>query len=129
DEELFRVIDRYLMFYVRTADRLQRTALWQEAFEGGLEGLKEIVLDDVLGIGAELDAHMARHIATYEDEWAAVLRDPVRLRQFASFVNAPDTPDPSLAYVPERGQRRPATEAERDAAPVLIASDRLEVRS
>lgn len=78
---------------------------------------------------AELDAHMARHIATYEDEWAAVLRDPVRLRQFASFVNASDTPDPSRAYVPERGQRRPATEAERDAAPVLIASDRLEVRS
>ncbi len=129
DDELFRVIDRYLMFYVRTADRLQRTAPWQEAFEGGLERLKEIVLDDVLGIGAELDAHMERHIATYEDEWAAVLRDPVRLRQFASFVNAPDTPDPSLAYVPERGQRRPATEAERDAGPVLIASDRLEVRS
>ncbi len=129
DDELFRVIDRYLMFYVRTADRLQRTAPWQESFEGGLERLKEIVLDDALGIGAELDAHMERHIATYEDEWAAVLRDPVRLRQFASFVNAPDTPDPTLAYVPERGQRRPATQAEREAGPVLIASDRLEVRS
>ena len=129
DDELFRVIDRYLMFYVRTADRLQRTAPWQESFEGGLERLKEIVLDDALGIGPELDAHMERHIATYEDEWAAVLRDPVRLRQFASFVNAPDTPDPTLAYVPERGQRRPATQAEREAGPVLIASDRLEVRS
>lgn len=129
DEQLFHVIDRYLMFYVRTADRLQRTAPWQESFEGGLERLKEIVLDDALGIGAELDAHMERHIATYEDEWATVLHDPVRLRQFASFVNAPDTPDPSLAYVPERGQRRPATERERAGGPVVIASDRLEVRS
>ncbi|WNM28323.1 nitrite reductase large subunit NirB [Demequina capsici] len=129
DDGLLRVIDRYLMLYIRTADRLQRTAPWQEDFEGGLDRLKEIILDDALGICAELDAHMARHIDSYEDEWAAVLRDPERLRQFASFVNAPETPDPSLAYVETRGQRRPATTEERSSGPVLIASTTLEVRS
>ena len=129
DEDLFKVIDRYLMFYVRTADRLQRTAPWQEDFEGGLDRLKEIILDDALGICAELDAHMLRHINTYEDEWAAVLGDPERLKQFASFLNAPETPDPTLAYVETRGQRRPATREERAHGPVLIASANLEVRS
>ncbi|WP_062201795.1 nitrite reductase large subunit NirB [Demequina salsinemoris] len=129
DESLFRVIDRYLMFYIRTADRLQRTAPWQEDFEGGLERLKEIILDDALGICEELDEHMSRHIGSYEDEWAAVLRDPERLKQFASFVNAPETPDPSLAYVESRGQRRPATREERESGPVLIAPTTLEVRS
>ena len=76
---------------------------------------------------------MARHVDAYEDEWAAVLGDPEKLRQFASFVNAPDTADPTLAYVTERGQRRPATAAERDggtaSGPVLIAPTTLEVRS
>ena len=122
DATLLQVIDRYLMFYIRTADRLQRTAPWQEDFEGGLDRLREIIVDDALGICADLDAHMARHIDSYEDEWAAVLRDPARLAQFASFINAPDAPDPSLAYVTERGQRRPA-------GPVFVAGDTLEVRA
>ncbi len=130
DADLIRVIDRYLMFYIRTADRLQRTAPWQQDFEGGLDRLKEIILDDALGICDELDAHMARHVGTYEDEWAAVLKDPERLKQFSSFVNAPDTADPSLAYVEVRGQRRPATDEERaDGGPILIAPTALEVRS
>ena len=67
DEELLQVIDRYLMFYVRTADRLQRTAPWQEDFEGGLDRLKDIILNEALGICAELDDHMERHIGSYED--------------------------------------------------------------
>ncbi len=133
DDTAIRVVDRYLMYYVRTADRLQRTAPWQEDHEGGLDRIRAIVVDDVLGIGADLDAQMARHVDAYEDEWAAVLGDPERLRQFASFVNAPDTADPTLAYVTERGQRRPATAAERDggtaSGPVLIAPTTLEVRS
>ena len=130
DEDLVRVIDRYLMFYIRTADRLQRTAPWQEDFEGGLDRLKEIILEDAFGICGELDDHMARHVGTYEDEWAAVLKDPERLKQFSSFVNAPDTADPSLAYVEVRGQRRPATGEERaQGGPILIAPTALEVRS
>lgn len=129
DEAVFRIIDRYLMFYIRTADRLQRTAPWQQEYEGGLDAIRKVVVDDSLGICADLDAHMARHVDTYEDEWKAVLNDPERLKQFTSFVNAPDQPDPSLAYVEQRGQRRPATPQEREAGPVLIASTTLEVRS
>ncbi len=129
DETAVAIIDRYLVYYVRTADRLQRTAPWQQEHEGGLDRIREIVVDDALGIAADLEAHMARHVDDYEDEWAAVLRDPERLRQFSSFVNAPDVADPTLAYVEERGQRRPATAAERAAGPVLIAPTTLEVRS
>jgi nitrite reductase (NADH) large subunit len=127
DETLLRVIDRYLMFYIRTADRLQRTAAWQQDHEGGLDAIRAVIIDDSLGICADLDAHMARHIDSYEDEWKAVLNDPERLRQFTSFVNAPDQPDPTLAYVEQRGQRRPAKPEERDPA-VLIAGSTLEVR-
>ncbi|WP_062079069.1 nitrite reductase large subunit NirB [Demequina globuliformis] len=115
DATVFQVIDRYLMLYIRTADRLQRTAPWQEEYEGGLDAIKDVILNDSLGICADLDEHMAHHIDTYEDEWKAVLEDPARLAQFTSFVNAPDQADPSLAYVEERGQRRPATPAERAA--------------
>ncbi|NCT92106.1 nitrite reductase large subunit [Cellulomonas sp. APG4] len=124
---LIRTIDRFLMYYVRTADRLQRTAPWIEEVEGGLDGVRAVVLDDSLGIADELDAAMAAHVEAYTDEWRATLDDPEKLARFASFVNAPTTPDPSLAYVPERGQRRPATPAEREA--VLVAGPSLEVRS
>ncbi|WP_029252001.1 nitrite reductase large subunit NirB [Paraoerskovia marina] len=126
-EELLRTIDRYLMYYIRTADRLQRTAAWMEDVEGGLDGVRAVIMEDSLGICADLDAAMARHVGEYEDEWRAVLEDREKLRRFGSFVNAPTTPDPDLAYVAERGQRRPATADERADAPV-IAGPVLEVR-
>jgi len=105
---LIRTIDRFIMFYVRTADRLQRTATWLESLDGGLDYLRSVIVDDSLGIAAELDAAIERHIATYHDEWAAVLADPNKLRRFVSFVNAPDIPDPSIEFVSQRGQPRPA---------------------
>lgn len=128
DAGLIRAIDRFFMYYIRTADRLQRTAPWCEEFEGGLDGLRAVILDDSLGICADLDAAMRTHVERYEDEWAATLRDPEKLRRFESFVNAADTPDPSLAYVAERGQIRPATEEERGDRSVLIAGTALQVR-
>ncbi|MDE0572824.1 nitrite reductase large subunit NirB [Demequina sp. B12] len=115
DATVFQVIDRYLMLYIRTADRLQRTAPWQAEYEGGLDAIRDVIVNDSLGICDDLDAHMAHHVDSYEDEWKAVLDDPERLRQFQSFVNAPQEPDPSLAYVVERGQRRPATGSERES--------------
>ncbi|UNK72549.1 nitrite reductase large subunit NirB [Microbacterium sp. H1-D42] len=127
DDALIRAIDRFFMYYIRTADRLQRTAGWCEDLDGGLEGLRQVIVEDSLGICADLDEAMAAHVDRYEDEWAATLRDPEKLRRFESFVNAADTPDPSLAYVPERGQVRPATPEERAGA-VLIAGTVLEVR-
>ncbi|MFE0347583.1 nitrite reductase large subunit NirB [Streptomyces griseoluteus] len=109
---LIRTIDRFLMFYIRTADRLERTAPWLERLEGGLDHLRAVVLDDALGIAADLDAQMARHVSGYADEWAAVLDDPDRLRRFTSFANAPDVPDPTVTFVPERDQMRPARPGE-----------------
>ena len=104
---LIRTIDRFIMFYIRTAGRLQRTAAWLESLDGGLDYLRSVIVDDSLGIAAELDAAMTRHVAGYRDEWAAVLADPVKLRRFVSFVNAPEVPDPSIAFSSERGQPRP----------------------
>lgn len=125
-EELVRTIDRFLMYYVRTADRLQRTAPWLESVEGGIEAVRAVVLDDSLGIAGDLDAAMAAHVDIYQDEWAATLADEDKLKQFASFINAPETADPDLVYVEERGQRRPADEAERA---VLIAGASIPVRT
>ncbi|MCC2333145.1 nitrite reductase large subunit NirB [Cellulomonas wangsupingiae] len=125
-DTLVRTVDRFLLYYVRTADRLQRTAPWIEEVEGGLDGVRAVVLEDSLGICGDLDEQMARHVEQYEDEWRATLDDPDKLKRFASFVNAPDVPDPSLAYVPERGQVRPASADERA---VLVAGATLEVRS
>jgi nitrite reductase (NADH) large subunit len=105
--DLIRVVDRFLMFYIRTADRLQRTAAWIEAMEGGLDHLRSVVVDDSLGLGAELDAAMARHVESYADEWRSTLDDPDRLRRFVSFVNAPGTPDPSITFTTEREQPVP----------------------
>ena len=128
DETLVRTIDRFFVYYLRTADTLQRTAPWLQALEGGIGTLREVVLEDSLGIGRDLDAAMDRHVEDYEDEWAATLADPEKLRRFRSFVNAPQTPDPSLAYTPARGQARPASGEERRSGEVLIAGTRLEVR-
>ncbi len=127
-ETLVRTIDRFLMYYIRTADRLQRSAPWLEDLEGGLDTLRAVVLDDSLGIAADLDDAMRKHVDSYSDEWRDTLEDPDKLRRFASFVNAPDTPDPSLAYVVERGQPRPATAAERSSG-TLVAGPVLPVRS
>ncbi|MFV0259227.1 MAG: nitrite reductase large subunit NirB [Acidimicrobiales bacterium] len=107
DDQLIRAIDRLLMFYIRTADRLQRTSMWFEGLDGGLDHVRDVIFDDVLGIADELDADMARHVETYECEWTATLADPDRLAHFVEFVNAPDAESPSQ-WVRLRGQRVPA---------------------
>mgnify|MGYP005988515289 FL=1 len=112
DETLMRYIDRVLMFYVRTADRLQRTSVWMENLEGGLEYLREVVINDKLEIGADLDNEMTTVVGTYQCEWKTTIESPEKLKRFQHFINS-DEQDSELAYVRERGQRRPATEAER----------------
>jgi nitrite reductase (NADH) large subunit len=107
DETLVRSIDRYLMWYIRTADRLERTATWQRKLPGGIDYVRRVVMADELGLGDELEAQMAAHVASYKCEWAETLDDPGRLARFVSFVNSPD-PDPSIARVEIRGQRVPA---------------------
>src|SRR6266545_1714756 len=106
-EDLVRYIDRFLMFYIRTADRLQRTASWLESMEGGLDYLRAVIVEDSLGLCEELDTMMATHVASYVDEWRATVEDPERLSRFVSFVNAPDVPDPTIQFTVERGQPVP----------------------
>ncbi len=112
EETLIRYIDRYLMFYIRTADRLERTAPWLEKLEGGIDHLRRVVIDDVLGIAAELEADMANHVESYACEWQETLDDPDRLAQFRTFLNDP-APDPNVVFVRQRGQIRPATPTEK----------------
>ncbi|OIJ64925.1 nitrite reductase large subunit NirB [Streptomyces mangrovisoli] len=107
DAELVRLIDRFLMFYIRTADRLERTSTWLERIPGGLDHVREVVVEDSLGICEELESLMTAHVAHYRDEWAGTIEDPEKLARFVSFVNAPDTPDPVVAFVPERDQIKP----------------------
>jgi nitrite reductase (NADH) large subunit len=110
-----RYIDRFLMFYVRTADRLQRTASWLDNLEGGLDYLKQVVCEDSLGVGAELEADMARVIDSYACEWKTAIEDPATLKRFRHFVNSTAVDD-GVLFVEERGQIRPATAAERQSA-------------
>ncbi|MDO7912507.1 nitrite reductase large subunit NirB [Pseudomonas sp. 22-AL-CL-001] len=107
DETLIRYIDRFLMLYIRTADKLQRTSVWRESLEGGLDYLKAVVIDDSLGLAAELEAQMQLVVERYECEWANALNDPEKLKRFRTFVNAGGA-DPDVQFVTERGQRRPA---------------------
>ncbi|HET7486680.1 MAG TPA: nitrite reductase large subunit NirB [Acidimicrobiales bacterium] len=106
-ESVFRYLDRFLMYYIRTADRLERTATWFNKLEGGIDHLRRVIIDDALGICAELEAAMAHHVATYECEWKATVESPERLARFRTFVNS-DEPDPNVVFVTERGQPRPA---------------------
>lgn len=119
---LVRYLDRFLMYYVRTADRLQRTAPWIDSLDGGLDRVREVVVDDALGLGAELEAVMDRHVGSYVDEWRATVEDPGKLARFVSFVNAPGTPDPNISFGTERGQIRPAVTEEPVVLPVELGA-------
>ncbi|WP_435770303.1 nitrite reductase large subunit NirB [Nocardioides sp. SYSU DS0651] len=117
-DTLIRYLDRYLMYYIRTADRLQRTAPWVESLDGGLDRVRAVVVDDALGLGSELEAAMARHVDSYFDEWKATLEDPEKMARFVSFVNAPGVPDPHISFRAERGQIAP----EDSAGPVSLGA-------
>lgn len=107
DETLIRYIDRYLMFYIRTADRLQRTAPWLDALDGGLDHLRDVVCNDSLGLAEEFEAAVARHVDGYACEWKGVLEDPEKLSRFVSFVNAPDIVDPTIEFTESFGRKVP----------------------
>jgi nitrite reductase (NADH) large subunit len=123
DDTLIKYIDRILMFYVRTADRLQRTSVWLENLDGGLDYLRQVVIDDSLGLAAELEAQMTHVIGTYQCEWKTTIEDPQKMLRFREFVNV-DTGDSNVVFVKERGQPRPATNAEKQTSvrQPLIAS-------
>ncbi|AVO35179.1 nitrite reductase large subunit NirB [Ottowia oryzae] len=114
-DELIAMIDRFLMFYVRTADRLQRTSTWREGLEGGLAYLQDVLIRDSLGLCAELQAQMQHVVDNYRCEWNEAVSDPDTRKRFKTFVNS-DAADANIQFVPERAQIRPATEAEKALA-------------
>jgi nitrite reductase (NADH) large subunit len=107
DSTLLAYIDRFLGFYVRTADRLQRTAHWIEETEGGLDHIRNVVCEDSLGIAGDLEEFVATHVDNYTDEWTGVLEDPEKLSRFVSFVNAPESPDPTIRFQQQDGRKVP----------------------
>lgn len=104
-ETLTRYVDRFLMYYIRTADRLQRTAPWVESL--GLDHVREVVCDDSLGLAEEFEAAMERHVANYQCEWKGVLEDPDKLSRFVSFVNAPEAVDSTVTFTERAGRKVP----------------------
>jgi nitrite reductase (NADH) large subunit len=123
DQTLLKYIDRLLMFYIRTADRLQRTSVWMDNLEGGLDYLRQVIIDDSLGLAAELEKEMAHNVANYQCEWKTTLESPEKVQRFKHFVNSNEA-DSNVVFVKERGQIRPANEQERNDSTLLIASSR-----
>ena len=118
-ETLIKYIDRILMFYVRTADRLQRTSVWMENLEGGLDYLKQVVIEDSLGIGSELEKQMQHIVDSYQCEWKTAVETESARKRFRQFVNS-DRKDVNIQFVEEREQIRPARDDEK-----IIATETL----
>lgn len=106
-DDVIPILDRYLMFYIQTADRLQRTARWIEQLPGGIKYLREVVLEDRLGICASLEEQMQDLVATFFDEWAEVINNPERRKAFEQFGNTAENIEPAIETIEERGQTRP----------------------
>lgn len=111
-ETLLKYVDRFLMFYVRTADKLQRTSVWLENLEGGVDYLHEVVVNDKLGINAQLEADIERLISEYRCEWSEVLDSEEQQKRFAHFINSSEQ-DNNVRFVTVRDQHRPATPTEK----------------
>ena len=106
NETVIKYLDRYLMFYMRTAKPLQRTAAWQERIEGGLDYIKEVIIDDTLGICADLEQEMETLVNRFECEWTQAVNDPEMMKRFSHFVNSEEEDD-NLVFVPMREQKMP----------------------
>lgn len=106
NETVIKYLDRYLMFYMRTAKPLQRTAAWQERLEGGMDYLKEVIIDDKLGIVNDLEEEMQTLVNKFECEWTQAINNPDMMKRFNHFVNSEDDDD-NLVFVPMREQKMP----------------------
>ncbi len=110
-ETLVKYIDRFLMFYVKTADRLQRTSTWMMNLEGGVDYLRDVVIDDSLGLADTFEKEMQTVVDNYQCEWKTTVENEERSKSFNAFVNS-DKGDSQIVFVPERGQLRPANKEE-----------------
>lgn len=122
EQTLIRYIDRLLMFYIRTADRLQRTSVWLENLEGGIEYLKKVIVDDKLHLADELEKDMATNVGKYQCEWKTTLENPEKLKRFQHFINT-DELDGNLQFVNIRQQRFPTNNKKQ----ALVLEQRIDV--
>ncbi|PJZ50698.1 nitrite reductase large subunit NirB [Leptospira saintgironsiae] len=106
EETCVKYIDRFMMFYIRTADKLVRTSAWLEQLEGGIEYLKDVIINDRLGINKMLEEEMDNLVGTYVCEWKDVVDDPEKQKKYKHFINSEDS-DPTVRFIEERGQKRP----------------------
>lgn len=106
EETCVKYIDRFMMFYIRTADKLVRTSAWLEQLEGGIEYLKDVIINDRLGINKMLEEEMDNLVGTYVCEWKDVVDDPEKQKRYKHFINSEDS-DPTVRFIEERGQKRP----------------------
>ena len=105
-ETAIRYIDRFFIYYIMSAEKLTRTAAWCEKLEGGIDHIREVVVDDHLGIAGELEQMMQNLVDTYQCEWKTTIEDPEKRKWFRQFVNTDET-EPTIELVSERGQNRP----------------------
>jgi len=121
-DTLIAYLDRFMMFYIRTGDRLQRTSLWLESLEGGIDYLRNVIVDDKLGINSKLESELSELRARARCEWKEAVDDPAQQARFAHFINAP-LRDPNVQMVAERSQHRPARPEERIAVTLIEESE------
>ncbi|MDT0176141.1 nitrite reductase large subunit NirB [Enterobacter sp. BRE11] len=121
-DTLIAYLDRFMMFYIRTGDRLQRTSLWLESMEGGIGYLRSVIVDDKLGINSKLETELSELRAQARCEWKEAVGDPAQQARFAHFINAP-LRDPNVQMVAERSQHRPARPEERIAVTLIEESE------
>lgn len=115
---LIQYIDRFMMFYLRTADKLQRTSVWLESLEGGIDYLKQVIIDDKLGLNQQLESELSRLREKFACEWQLAVNDTAGRPRFQHFINSP-LPDANVQRVPERAQFRPARPEERIAVQLI----------
>ncbi len=121
-QTLVTCLDRFMMFYIRTGDRLQRTSLWLESLEGGIDYLRSVIIDDKLGINTQLENELNRLRSSVSCEWKEALHDAQNPTHFAHFINSSQR-DPNVQMVSERDQHRPARPAERIAVTQIEESE------
>lgn len=119
-DTLIKYLDRFMMFYIRTADKLTRTASWLDNLEGGIDYLKSVIIDDKLGLNEQLESEMTRLREAVICEWTETVNTPAAQTRFKHFINSTQR-DPNVQVVPEREQHRPATPYER--IPVMLVEE------
>jgi len=74
--------------------------------EGGIDYLRNVVVNDSLGIAAELEIEMQSLVDSYKCEWKEVVETPELRKRFNHFVNAPQEKDPTIQFDEMREQKK-----------------------